>query len=84
MTRLCRQKELFIDAVRQILQIALHVEQDPHAVEVTLPYLLILNLVMGLPREPDVRCRQFMVTETFGFFARYEPRLILRSDVHRV
>jgi hypothetical protein len=79
-----RQKKLFIDSVRQILQIVHEVEQEPHAIEVTLPYLLILNLVLGLPQEPTVRCRQFMVTESFGFFTGYEPRLILRSDAHRV
>lgn len=79
-----RQKKVFIDAVRSIGDYMRTLEGEPHAVKVSLAYLLLLNYVAGLPRGPEVRCRQFLVSETYGFFANRKPRLVFCSDAHRL
>ena len=79
-----RQKKVFIDAVRAIVEFAGKIDGEPYAVKVSIPYLILLNYVAALPRGPEVRGRQFMVSETYGWFAGREPRLVFRSDAHRV
>lgn len=79
-----RRKKVFIDAVRGIVEIAAKLEDEPYAVKVTLPYLLLLNHVAALPRGPEVRARQFLVSESYGWFAEAPPRVVFHSDAHRV
>jgi hypothetical protein len=47
-------------------------------------YLALLNVVNGMPPSRPAVARQFMVEEREGFVRSFPPRLLLRSDMHRL
>lgn len=55
----------------------------PSSVNLTLPYLIVLNRVMEQPqRLPSACAREFLIAETGGVAADVPLRALFRSEVH--
>lgn len=77
-----RNAKLLTDAVRGLVRIA--GVYSPPGYKTTMPYLVILNFVASLPRWPLADGTQFLIMESFGFVSNRTPRVVFRSEVHRL
>jgi len=50
----------------------------------SIPYLILLNVVSHIDGGDQTRYRQFVLVETFGFNPTSDPRVVLRSDFHLI
>jgi hypothetical protein len=77
-----RKGKLLSDAVRGLIRIAALYPATGY--KTTMPYLVILNFIASLPRWPLTTGTQFLNMESFGFFAAKPPRVVFRSEMHRL
>ena len=77
-----RSKKVLSDIVASLVDTIGTQPDLGNAIMLTLPYLLLLNVISQLDTTPDVTHRQFVIVETFGFNPTDKPRVILRSDFH--
>ncbi len=77
-----RRRKILSDVVTMLGNHARDGQAVGNEIMLTLPYLLLLNVISQLPRLPEVSHRQFVVVETFGFTPTDTTRVILRSDFH--
>jgi hypothetical protein len=79
-----RGRKVLLDAVRALFALAEEVE--PAALQITTPYLLLLQVVtapgVGAAEPAPGRYRQFRITESFGFLAERPPRVLFESQLH--
>jgi hypothetical protein len=68
----------------QHLLVLRHTYGDSAAIAATFPYVALLHYVDRLPRDGDVRYRQFMLVQTHGQYAGADPDILLRSEIHSV
>lgn len=77
-----RSKKVLSDLVSVLLTSMQASPEMERAIVVSVPYLLLLNVVNDFPRCSEAADRQFVVVETFGFHATAQSRVLLRSDYH--
>lgn len=77
-----RNSKLLTDSVRGLIRISgLY---SSRGYKTTLPYLVILNFVSSLPRWNLTNGTQFLIMESFGFYSGKTPRVVFRSEIHRL
>jgi hypothetical protein len=79
-----RSKKVISDVVATLMESIRHVPPDEagFAIMLSLPYLVLLNVVSNLAATPGATHRQFVIAETAGFKRTEDPRLVLKSDFH--
>jgi len=77
-----RSKGVF-DLGAHLLQLR-HKHGGSAATMATFPYVALLHYVDGLPRNGEVRYRQFMIVQTHGQFSDADPDVLVCSEVHSV
>ena len=73
-----RNKALF-DAVTDL---AMHVKDSLPAIELSIPYLTLLNYVSGLPRFAGARFTQFLIMRSGSSDQGQKPELFYLSKLH--
>jgi hypothetical protein len=84
-----RGRKVLLDAVRGLFALAAEVDEDsrgvdPRSLQITVPYLVLLQVVAAVPKGEGVTYRQFQITESHGFFTDRASAVIFRSEVHAV
>lgn len=79
-----RSKKVLSDVVASIVSSSLRDQEIGSEIMLSLPYLILLNVVSHIGSTPDTTYRQFVLVETFGFRPTSKARIILRSDFHAV
>lgn len=77
-----RGKKVLIDTVQSLLLLAEELGEATHPLKISVPYLLLLQVVTAMPREDGATARQFQVVESHGTFGGHEPRTVFRSGIH--
>lgn len=79
-----RSKKVISDVVATLIESIGPVPPDEaeFAIMLSLPYLVLLNVVSNLAPTPGATHRQFVIAETAGFKRTEKPRLVLKSDFH--
>lgn len=79
-----RSKKVLSDVVATLMESTRHVPPDKtgFAIMLSLPYLVLLNVVSNLAATPGATHRQFVIAETAGFKRTEDPLLVLKSDFH--
>jgi hypothetical protein len=76
-----RSKKVITDVVAMVAEAS----QSPGGATglvLSIPYLLVLNVVNHLQAEPAATHRQFLIVETYGFVPVEPARALLQSDFH--
>ena len=79
-----RSKKVLSDLVSSMLSSLPDIDQSDRIVMLSIPYLILLNVVSHVDAEDQTTYRQFVLVETFGFNPTNEPRVVLRSDFHLI
>jgi len=79
-----RSKKVLSDVVSSIVSSIPSEKEFLDALMLTIPYLIILNVVSHIDGGNETTHRQFILVETFGFNPTGEPRVVLRSDFHLI
>src|ERR1044072_6803482 len=79
-----RSKKVLSDVVSSIVSSIPSAKDSPDAIMLSIPYLILLNVVSHVDREDQTTHRQFVLVETFGFNPTSDPRVVLRSDFHLI
>ena len=77
-----RGKKALSDTVRSLTR--LQQTSRPAALPLSIPYLTALNYVSAQRHEAGATATQFMIVRTDGFVDEGQPRLIFRSELHRL
>jgi hypothetical protein len=77
-----RGKKVLVDAVQVLAELVTTSGAQKSALMLSTPYLLALNVVSHLEREPGATHRQFAIVETFGFTPSSEMEVLLVSGFH--
>ena len=75
-----RQRKIVFDAVRVVEGLAAALPSRA-AIVTSVPYLMLLNFLIGLDHHPEATATQFIVVRT-AESNRRDPRLVLRSGIH--
>jgi hypothetical protein len=79
-----RVEKLLPDAVSELTQVALD-EKRIEYLQLTIPYLSLLNFVTNSCEHPDgTREVQFLIVSSAGFEEDEEPRTLFASDFHPI
>lgn len=76
-----RSKKVISDVVAMVADASSGAPRG-NGLMLTLPYLLVLNVVSHLAAEPTATHRQFLILETYGFEPVAPARALLQSDFH--
>lgn len=76
-----RQEKALSDAQKSLLRQSTG-DRDLSVLQISLPYLLLLNHVADLPRLEEVAATQFALMSTRGECADEEPRFLFLSNLH--
>lgn len=79
-----RSKKVLSDVVTSIVSSIPTANESDQVIMLSIPYLILLNVVTHIDGEGQGTYRQFVLVETFGFNPTSEPRLVLRSDFHLI
>ena len=79
-----RGKKVLSDVVYSIAGSIPGANESDHVIMLSIPYLILLNVVSHVDAEDHATYRQFVLVETFGFNPTSEPRVVLRSDFHLI
>ena len=79
-----RSKKVISDVVSNIVSSIPNEQETGDVIMLSLPYLILLNVVTHFDGAGQTTRRQFILVETFGFNPTSSPRVILRSDFHQM
>ena len=89
-----RKNKLLMDCVSSLAQVAMNMQQLKPQPEnynqlcLTIPYLLILNLVCNnkqiLITSENTLYRQFAIIKTDGYFRKTQPQILIQSIYHPI
>ncbi len=84
-----RSQKALSDLVQELKQFIFNNEisdENQNLIKLTLGYITILNYCTGLEKtnDNDADSVQFMILETYGFFEKKDPVLILNSEFHKI
>jgi hypothetical protein len=74
-----RDNKAFFDAVTDL---AAHVQNSPSTLELSVPYITILNYISGLPRFGPASFTQFLLMRSTLGTKATEPELLFLSNLH--
>lgn len=77
-----RKNKALTDMVSELLFLAARYRKS--SLVVTMPYVVLLNVVSSQRRTAPAEATQFAVFETFGFHNRRSPEIVFESDFHRL
>lgn len=77
-----RHNKAVFDATRHLADQASHYRETPELVQLSLPYIVILNFVSSLPRPYQACQTQFLLMRSFDRASFNEPSLIFLSSLH--
>lgn len=78
-----RAKKVLADVAMMLIESSRVLPPKDHSVLlVTLPYLILLNIVVNHQPALAGAKRQFVIAETLGFSFQEGPRLLMKSDLH--
>lgn len=78
-----RAEKVVLDSVSGILEYTNDKENTPEGVQLTIPYLTILNHVTHqAPHHPDAKRTQFLICSSDGYYEEEEPNMIFLSNLH--
>jgi hypothetical protein len=77
-----RSRKVLSDMVGTVISASRANPQLGDEIMLSIPYLVLLNVVCHFDTSPDATHRQFLLVETFGFRPTALPQIILRSDFH--
>ncbi len=77
-----RCRKVLSDIVRSLIQ--LRETSTKSAFVMSIPYLITLNYISSVEHNLHAQSTQFMILRTDGFLTANEPRLVFKSDLHRL
>jgi len=77
-----RTKKVLSDAVSSLLTLSKDIKNNEY--KTTLPYIALLNFIASIPRENTVTATQFVIMESYGHFTTRTPKVIFRSEFHKI
>jgi hypothetical protein len=78
-----RLRKCLVDCTQQIVATAAATRTADH-MAISIPYLLLLNIVMRQCVNPGVASRQFVIAQSYGFHPARKPEVLVRSEFHVV
>jgi len=79
-----RLRKVVTDTMRSVGRIPRDGRNRRNRLCLSVPYLSILHFVSHLPASPVAVRRQFIVMQTSGYFPPRPPKVILRSEFHKL
>jgi hypothetical protein len=81
-----RQRKALFDSVNSVMELRTQNENagGRMLLEVTTPYLNLLNHVANLPRSPQPELTQFMILQSYGWWSSQESTVLFLSKNHRL
>lgn len=79
-----RKNKAIFDMVIGLVEHASNYPDEPKILSISLPYLLVLNLINSQDLSTYTEATQFMVMQTHGYFNDREPELVAISAFHRL
>ena len=77
-----RRKKVVMDTCSLLLETMRSIKDKSFLL--TMPYLVVLNFIMTMPKNQLGEQRQFMITSTFGYNSAKEPEILFISQLHRI
>lgn len=78
-----RVEKVVLDSVSGILEYTNDKERDVEGIQVSIPYLTILNYVTHhAPHHQDAKRTQFLIAASDGYYEEEEPNMVFLSNAH--
>ena len=77
-----RNQKILSDAVRSLAMLVS--DLNINEIQVTIPYLLILNHITNLERSDNVDVTQFVIAISYGYISLNEPKIFMASKLHSI
>ncbi len=80
-----RSKKVLSDVIQNVVSMINEYKEKPHAIMVSLPYILILNAIMKEQKlHLDTQKKQFLLSASHGYESSKAPQLVLISEFHPI
>lgn len=79
-----RYHKLFLDSIKQLEKKTDELEKTPEAIQISTPYLLLLNLIIHAKHVPDVKYTQFMILTDQITEGAIDDALVMCSWFHEI
>lgn len=77
-----RSKKALSDAVQTIVRSSNTLK--PSEFKTSICYIALVNFIASLPRKTDGRATQFMIMESYGHYPDKGPKMLFRSEFHKL
>ena len=77
-----RTKKALADAVQTLIRSSK--ELTPAQYKTSVCYIALVNFIASLPRNTEGKATQFMIMESYGHYTEKDPRMLFRSEFHKI
>lgn len=77
-----RSKKALSDAVQTIVRSSNKLKDSEFKTSIC--YIALVNFIASLPRNTAGSATQFMIMESFGHYTEKEPKMLFRSEFHKI
>jgi len=77
-----RTKKALADTVQTLIRSSK--EMTPAQYKTSICYIALVNFISSLPRNEESKATQFMIMESYGHYSEKKPRMLFRSEFHKI
>ncbi len=77
-----RTKKVLSDAVQTLIRSSKDLKTSQF--KTSMCYIALINFIASLPRKTEGRATQFMIMQSYGHFTEKKPKMLFRSEFHKI
>lgn len=77
-----RTKKALSDTVQTLVRSSS--QMRPGEYKTSLCYIALVNFIASLPRNTDSKATQFMIMQSYGHYTEQDPKMLFRSEFHKI